>query len=1262
MEPGLPDLRHLFFETAPKHVPNTYTKKTLLHSPVISAIYPYFKVSLSKPLTGLASTSINDENDQTIHAPEQDSYFGDEMSEDDDIMWDVDDKQEVKSPEKPQQEHITTTVQLVVKTTSMTLDGVEFGLNSGIRSSTLIPGGAAGDDSLLISIQSGYTLLIRVWRVPRAFGDASSESSPSSVPQTTTSHFYKPLVVQWWKTEAENLTEMSGWQLSAHVSGLAAVSASPSAVFRIHMCQNTDTGIQLLPQVNVPVNGVILHSCFSRPPQDVGDDHLMFLALTFTPLRRLDLLLYSWYLSDSLTDNLTKSTLPLNSSFPVPVMIVPLANNHSFLFVCTDMFIVVTVHNITSADYSFSRFAYDGSFPTSFFLPEHQILDVEPGRTDEVLLASDSGTIYSVLVSDNRQLTYTPIAQVADPVSVFTLHKNESGHRLIYASDTGGSKELQIASLFSKDIVLQNKKLPYSEAALIRDFKNWSPVVDILVIDTYRSRNIAPYCSQELWSLTGVGKRTKLTHLRTGYSIKKETKPVSSFRKTQEMFYLSIYGRHFILCSMPFATRLLEYQGLQEVSEGDPSVNDSLVEIESPAILVEDTTIYATVILNSSTIVQFTPTKIALTDLESAQVMELGERRILHVDVAQDLAALLIEEGQNVTLELIQFSPINFLDDTAIADGIKSIASISLNFEVSALSIGPESSGNVQIYVGGYDGRLNLIEYNQQAREFTEIAQVDLSEVSPYSSQEPFEQECIVPHDITYLPLTGNVFVGSKTGHLIQFKQTKENILTISQFLKLGFTHVNCQLSRSDPNFLLVSMRNLWLFNFYSSNLPMPVVFEEKTDRPALRLMELPSNLDQHLRFAFTREDGLVVGSLFCHKVPLVKQISIGESAKRICYLDTMSLFTILCKSKDILARLRFVDRKTNRVLPIVEVDAKLGNQRKTPIFENDEVPVCGFVWRIQRLYRVSKKLILGTSVDNAAGSVKILDIAKVVLEGSSMPIVKIVELITIPRDKPVTCIEQIGSTIFFSSGSKIYSTSYSFEDRKLRPVRTLATLSSEVISMSVSEEENLLVNTRQDSLIVFRYFQDKDDVSMVDQSEDTEDALHDSLSVSYKDPVARSLVNHAQIGTKLVSGDKLHSSLVIVDKERPTGDLFTYKLSMIPRIFISKFDGIWATEETERILGIGVNGEVIAYDPVSDKGDEISKLREILERKRGVMDHSEFDWLDERLNRPFADKVTGKGFQNIYKPFFDFAENKGKLIDYDLEDLSTANTSSIMI
>lgn len=1254
------DLANLF-PPPEQHVPrNALTKKTFLRSPIITGIFPDFKVCLLKPVAGLPSTSLNDENDQTLHAPEQDSYFGDEMSEDegDDILWNLESKPfSQKSPQNAEYTHAT----LLVKTSSISVNGVEFALNSGIRASTIIPG---SEDSLYLSLNSGFLLLIRIWHVPRTFTDSSyAQESPLEVPKMATSHVYKPFVVQWWKSAA-GAVETSGNLVSAHNSGLAVVATSTSSVFRIHMAQHTEAGMQLLPHHNVPVNGIILHSCFARPlDRQTGDDHVAFLALTFSHQRRLELSLYRWYVSESLANNLEKNTLPLNNSFPVPVMVVPLAHDQSFLFVCVHEFVIVTVHNITSADYSFSRFAYTGSFPTAFYLPESPILSFEDGITDEVLLASDSGIIYSVVITGNTKLTAQPIVRVADPISVFTFKAGQSGYLLNYASDTGGARELVLRNLFSREYLstLGSEKPGYTEATLVCDHKNWAPVIDVLVIDSYRSRNFASSSSQELWALTGVGKRTRLSQLSSGYLAKKDSTIFEPLRKTEGLFSVDVSGSTFLICSMPFETKMLEYQDDQE--------DEVLVEIESPQLFVEDSTLNISKIEGCECLIQITPASITFSDLESVRTSHLEDKSVLFAEIWGKNCALVMQTESGVSIELVGLSAFNFESDVSPVDSssFQSLCSAPISFEISMFRVFViDTEGRIVLVAGSFDEKLFLFGYDPAINTIQELSHISLDALNPYPTKSILRLESVVPHDAAYTNST--LFVGSKAGHFIQFTASAGFELELARFLRLGTSPVRFSQARNDSKLLFVHLRNLWLFNFYDSKLPLRVIFDEKVERSVARMIELPTEEEHEVRFAFVRDDGVTIASIFCHKAPIVKQVNIGEAAKKMNFLDSVNLFSLLCKSKEAAFRLKFVDRKSFRILPSVEVDSRLGSQRKDSIFGPNEVPLCGFVWEIKRQDRISKKLIVGSLVDDQSGSIKILDICKFSLTESVG--VKVMELISILRDEPITCIQQIESTIFFSSGRKIFSTSYSLEKKKLRPVQTLATLSSQVVSMSVSGTNTLLVNTKMDSLIAFMYTksdeEDYDEVMETGEENPSRNNSKENLTVVFKDPISRSLVNHAKLDSKLIAGDKLHSSLIIVDPEDVSlKNQFTYRMSVIPRIFISGFNGVWATEDDEardHILSVGVNGEVVVFDSIFDGANEISQLRTELASQNKLRETDSLEAYVQRLDRPFMDKVTGKGFQNIYKPFFDYTENQGKIIDYDLDDLSVANSSSIII
>ena len=1271
-------LAALFFAKENPPPPNTYLKKTLVPSPIIQNIWPDFKVFTKKPLAGLVSTSINDENDQTLHAPTQDSYFGDDLMEDDDILWNLEGQQQKEeSYDNTPSREVTVTV--LVKSASVSINGIDYALNSTVRASTRIPGGAGAEDSLLLSLKSGFLLLIRIWRVPRRLNDRKKLLET----QSTTSHVFRPFCVQWWDASESNGLEASGKELHSHASGMAVVSTSASSVFRIHMCQPTETGIQLSPHFNVPVDGVILHSCFAQPlDKSAGDNHLMFLTLTFSEQRRLELSLYNWYVSDSINNNLAKCTLPLNSTFPVPVMIAPLAKNGSFLFVGADQLTIITAHNITSADYSFLKFAYDGSFPTAFYIPDSPILSFEDASTDEVLLASDSGVIYSIIVENGTSLIIQPIARIGDPISVFTFRRiTGKGFLLNFASDTAGAKELLISSLFTKDYLSSlgpGQKIGYSDAELKHDYRNWAPIVDVRVIDSYKSRNIEPYCSQELWALTGIGKRTKLTQLRSGYRAKKETSTYEFLRKCADLFLLTISESQFFVCSMPFQTKVLQYQETcldtePEENASKSSHDDVLVDIEDPMLYLNDITLCISTIPNTDTAVQFTPSTVTFSNLQQMKTAHLLYE-ILFACVVESLAFLIIEKPNNglefQVVKLTQYE--DFESDACLLDS-QSYMSVShpLNEQVSAMKAFATSSGKILVFITTFSSHLMVAEMSPQNWDspLSLKSRYDLSEVK--NAKDERKSNPVVGHDIVYSEFHGLVFVGCFLGEFIQVQLDEGSdtlALKPSKCYDLGTTPVRLELCGLDPNFLFVHLRNIWMFNFYMSGNPVQVLFEERTERAVFKMTALATKEDQFLRFAFVREDGLTIASVFTHQEPVTKQISIGDSAKKLVFLDNLALFALLCHSKDATSRVKFADRKTNRILPVIEIESRLGQQRKEPIFQQNEIPMCAFVWQIQRQDRVSKKLIVGTLINDQAGSLKVLDVAKV---SADTTVIKLVELISIPRDEPVTCIEQVESTILFSCGCKIYSTSYSLEDRKLRPVTKLATLSSPIVSILVNEENSILVSTRMDSLLVFLYasgaeYQTPDPDAMEQDNESSE-----TLSVVFKDPVSRSIVNHSHICETLVAGDKLHSSLIIIDPKRASlKNQFMFKMSVIPRVLITHSRGFWSQDDRKYILTVGVNGEVSAFDPTNDKEERILDMRKRL-IEGGVVPHLQvlaasdgepFQFLREHLSRPFLDKVTGKGFYAIYRLFFDYQENQGKVIDCDLEELAHVSPGDIMI
>lgn len=1223
--------------------PSAYARQTLLRLPIVTGIYPDFSVCVTKPFCGLASASVNDENDQTLHAPEQDSFF-DDLSEND--VWNLpasQDSLELNVVEEYEAMHV------LVRTLSVSVAGIEYALSASVLASEVIAG---PDSSLLLSLLLGYVILVRIWKVPPQPTAPNSSSLESHNSGEST---FAPRIVQWWKlraTEPQNALSVpsrppalpadASCNVAVHEGGLAACVVL-SSVLRLHSIEQTSAGIQFLPHFNVPVEGVVLHACFALPlASDPSQISLMTLVLSNS--RRLELSLYTWYALDLLTDNLKKVTLPLTNTFPFPVLVVPL--HQAFLFVCPDEFIVVTLNNVWSADYSFSKYAYDGSFPTAFSRPAApRLLAV-----DEVILASDSGVFYSVIVS-SLDLSCIPILRIADPVSVFALHELPDKHEssldmedlsldshdlssgktlrqdreiiLSYASDTGGAKQIHVP----KPVRTADSKVPYSDVTVLQDYRSWAPIVDVAIIDGYLSREVEAVSRQEFWALTGMGKRTKLSQLLTGYSVRPVTKCYDSLRKAEVLLHIDFHGRPLLLCSLPFSSSLLEY---------DPESDPPFLEVEG---LVSDFTLCAALVPDSNILVQVTRNCIRLINFETSAVSDYKDINIVLACSYETYLVLVFEVDGTQNLQTFKVGIAG--DSFDVFSHLAPLSSITISSELSFVKTYVQGS-KVLIFCGSYDGSIGLLVYDTETDTYSEVFLANLQENLD-------SKTIIIPHDCAYSSTTQKVSIGSKTGHYVEVTlkdlDNENHSICFGNLLQIGTAPVTITPSSRSP-YLFAVCRSTFIIDAHG---PRRLSFGDKTHRNVNFMLELPGNESQ---YAFARDDGLIVGTVSFHEVPMTRQISIGEAAKKLLFLDSSGLFVLLCKSKKPSDRVKFVDRKSIKPLATIEVHSKLGSARESPIFMPLEIPICGHIWHILRQDRVLKKVIVGSLLDGETGSFKILDVAKVLVEGYPAPMAKVSELVSISLNRPVTAIEQIDSTIFFACENEIFATSYSFENRRLCSVIKVGILSSEIVALSRTTDNLLLVSTSRDSLFAFKYDDIEAETAMYSEDSESRKYVPAALELVFKDPLQRSLINSCKMGETYVAGDKLHSSLIFLDPSDPQGGpLSSYKLSMIPRIYSCNFSAPWARSEDQMCV-VGVNGEIMLFTAV-EKSD--------FDSEEHGMDGS-FTLLYDILDRPFADKITGKGLFDLYKPFFGQAENKGKLVDLDLKSLAAKSKASPLL
>lgn len=1212
-----------------------YLKKTVLRSSIVVGFFSNFSVRTNKPLEGLVSSSVNDEKDQTLHASEHDSYFGADLGDDDDalIMGLNSNDIPFARPEPPEY----TNVNIVARSTSLVVEGVEYGLNSAVTDVVRLCEGQnseQGEDLLLLSLRTGFLLLIRIWKVPRTYCSSGLSSHENLIPETMTLHVYKPFVVQWWKLEDRCGGELGVTTLSYHPEGLAVVAASSQSVFRIFLPEPSDFGLGLSTHFNVPVDGVILHSCFAHPILALNlNTQILFLTVTFSEEKRLVLTLYSWFVAELLTGNLRRSALPLNNTYAFPIMVISLKCCCGFLLVFPVEFVIVTPHNIWSADYSFHKYPYNGLFPTSFFCTPKQ-RSKSSSDYDEVFLATESGIIYRITISQSYALESLEFVRIGDLIAVFTIRDALPlpGYALEYSSDNGSAKKVYIAEPLSAEssAAVTVGKTPYSQEIVVNDLKGWSPVIDFVLVDLQRP---APLL-QQMWALTGHGKRTKLTQLLSQHLVRKETECYKEIRKFERLFSFQVDNRHFLVASSSLSSKLMEYKPIHNGLDKVP-----ITEIELSCFETDHPTLLCAVAPGTELMMQILPTGVLFTDFKTARFEKFGQKILLRCSLSKTFAALVFKRGSEVTLEVHKIKSDVTLDDLSEELFFDLLFTKSIDADVSSIAIFAENLAFF-LAVGRFSGNINLIwtDYVGHSETLFTIA------LQKASSWTRFTSEPCVPYSYAYLPDMRTLYIGTQRGMVYAVKVEQGSQPTIINSFKLGFLPVRLVFCAHDPHFLFAISSSLWVFNFYCGLVPQPASFNERIDRLVVLMAELPSAQRGYLRFAFSRDDGLVVGSIFLHRTGMVKQVSVGESAKKLLFYDTAGVFVMMCRSKDMLKRLAFVERRSLRLLSSTHFPAR--ETQTELVFALNEVPLCGHVWTIMRSGGVLKKLIIGCLVE-AEGSLKILDIRKKHSPDRIPMVIEVVELYTIRHERPINSVCQLDSTIFFCSSVNVFSTEYLTDQKRLGELQLVAQLPSEVISLEVFNGK-LHVSTLLDSVFKF--------APVNDESTPIGTGGTSKWILCYSDPIPRSLVNHFEVDDRIFAGDKRSSCFIVMDTSKlPRMEEFCFHFPFIPRIYASR---LHYTEEAAKLglplaLCVGVNGDIVEMSVIHKNDQYLKRLNENIKEKYNFRLGKSVTKLMEILSRPFAEKVTGKGLQNLYRPFFGYNENLNDSVDWDVDELA---------
>ncbi|RLV93414.1 hypothetical protein JA1_002487 [Spathaspora sp. JA1] len=1196
----------------PKHTTEeTFIRQTLLNSPLVTNIIPKFKVQINKPFKGVTSTSFNDEEFQMfLPKDEPDSQLDafSDSGEEDDLILDKD----VAVDTTQLEEDIFQEVQVVIRHSSLLIDGIEFPTKTAIRSSCVIKG-TNEEDLLFISLKSNYLLLIRLYYVPRYYKDDDYQyQSLAHVPHQGNS-IVKPFVIQWWDTSTD---PNQGYMLRSSTSGLSTISCSNLNSFRLYLTSHTKNSTMLKKHINIENQGTLLDACFIEPHCATPTD--MFMTLNFTDQRRLVINLFSWLNYEGLTQNFSKSTLPLDNTFEVPVFIIPLKNNSSFLFVSREKFTIVTIHDIISAEYKFNSQAakWDESFPTGFYIPQTRITSYELDKLDEVLISTDIGVIFSIVISDNKFIAQDPIARISDNISVFSLEREVTTYRLTFASDNGSSKEVILNGLFTKEYLYEThlNKLSYSSFKVVKDFKNWAPLMDIAIIEPYnRPRNSQLPLRQEIWGISGTSKKSKLSQFRHGYSAVKVSHTYEALRKADKLFTFKYNDVPYLLCSLPFQSVLVEI----------PSDNETFAEISNPAITTQEQTVFASeVIINHTPVIlQVCPSQMIITNLTDTYSTKQFPFQVLECGLHQELLIMLVELDKSIQFVIWKLE----LADVAF-ESLQPLFVKTIPYQPSAMKIFSRD-GAIWVVIGTFEGE--IVTYSLQDGDILQTYSGKLNEICPYESIDVISLELIIANDFHIL--NDSLFIGTKEGYLIRLEMSD---FSMTQFLRIGEINVKFCPSK-DSNLLFIQCKGLWLLNQYESVYPKIVHFDDTFDKTIVSSVEIASDSTTHKRrVILVRDNGLVLTQVSTFVESSVKQISITENAKKLIYIPHISIFLILCKSRSNKTRIRCVDRKSMRVMTHRETNLK---NKEEQIFGKDEFPVCGCVWEVIRgKSKISRKILIGCSITTESGtdhgSVKVLDFKKSKHQTGST-IMAVTELTSFEHDSPITNIQQSDQLILFTSGKNIYYTGYDEHEKRFTPVKLLEVLPSTIVSLAINQDK-LFITTRFDSIYQFK-------------------TPKSGMPISYVagDPLPNHFINQIEYKCKIIASDKVHGSISIIDvsDKKYSGERVSYKLSNIPRVYLANLNCNWNHEDVNTVLAIGINGEISSFRSVSS--EELSELN---------TSSTTWEKTIDKLSIPFINKVGGTGLFSLNKPIFDYLENRGKFIDYDLSDI--INTSKISL
>ncbi|ODV95214.1 hypothetical protein PACTADRAFT_2919 [Pachysolen tannophilus NRRL Y-2460] len=1259
-------------------------KQTLLSNNIINYIFNDFQVSINKDFTKIQSVhSHNDKvlSEETWKELNQRHMAPDSFEFDDDDL----DMDELMSLTKPKIDTIESEdetidginvkqsyypelikIDLLVKsnTISINKDDQSFRLPSVVRSACILPGlelnkkddeddgnttTVHDEDSLLLSLQSGYLLLIKFFKIGSTL---------------------KPFVVQDWclteqKTRIDNhfTSRLStlGKDLYSHCSGLSVVTTSLSNNLKFFARNNFNNGI-LTHSCNFFIDGIILDSCYLETLiNDNGEDlnnHIMFLSLVVTSTKKYQLRLFEWWCDDPLESLLQHSPTLLPADFPVPLFMIPLKYLKGVILLLENGLQFVGLNYIFSHDsYDLNFVKFDeiiGSI-ISYYKPKSNILRKQ--EVDEFLVASSTGNIYCVIVKSINDIQIFPIFKVRFPISSFTFERiaeedyedeveeedeeDEDGDnnlddndqtnekeafKLIYTTDKGSSEVLLIhGSLLTE---------PKKSAKSLMNLENWSPLMDFQVIKHPVSKGFSYHTDEEFWCLSGTDQESSLWQLRLGHKCFKETnfKNFNSVHKIFNYFDKTNDYIYFIF-SYPYKSQLCKFNLLSgEMVDLSRKDEFKIFNIFAKTILFNK---ICSSKKESEFYIHITEESISVYDFNNLQLqlnLNLNENlKVLHSSTYDKFVAIITRDQENnLNLEVLKYE-----DDELI--NVKVTPGFLKNLQPSLIKF-IDIEEQIFILVGLFNG--DLILYKLVNDEFIIHGGYNVNDLINKSENDVTKEEHIqkplflIPHDLICVSKNNSKYLvmSSRDGYYSVFMcQIIENILTIKfiELIKISDCAVNFN-STDISDVYYLSSKTFWKLNLSESIYPKRCLFVENSDKSTISTCFISSNPEFDIIGMIRESEGFVLTSITKNLTGCNKKIKLLSNGKKFIFMEHLSLFVIISGEPNS-EKIMFVDHRKFRKLKHIEISPKSSDKNisssSTPIFEKEEYPISLSEWKFEyykencgeQKLRMHVHLLLGCfNKKTGHSSMKVFEIRKIKKNDDKVSTTRQEDIVTVTKLFGWTCekpagVENLNDPIYsikqFSNGSILYSVgsslmriTYNYDEKKFDEPVELHNFTSNINLINVNPNSNeIIVSTLRDTIYVGKINEESK-----------------SLELVFSDHLSRNIFSHCLLSdNKLITSDKLHCSVNGISLETYHSSLdtggrfinlnqfkdiyFCKSMSFfIPRLSNCSLSPIWKrnsnSSKFDKFLSCGVNGEVVVYTKLNR--EEYMMLNEVVKKK----------------------------------------------------------------